>query len=188
MNRSYSAASRWTRTNHCHITENGLRFDALFPPVQVSLCDYRPYVLKLCLRDRRVVSWVRTYRTQGTARKYQCCYLLNINDSVTKPPTHDLEPGQQLVAPGCRLSVIIIPGDQLRVDILHPLRLAFLPRSKFHFTMGTNCRTTRLYIPHTLVDGCRIAGDLEQVEPDKPTQGRKVALVRMPHICQTYMH
>lgn len=118
MNRSYSAASRWTRTNHCHITENGLRFDALFPPVQVSLCDYRPYVLKLCLRDRRVVSWVRTYRTQGTARKYQCCYLLNINDSVTKPPTHDLEPGQQLVAPGCRLSVIIIPGDQLRVD--HP--------------------------------------------------------------------
>lgn len=52
--------------------------------------------------------------------------------------------------------------------------------------MGTGCRTTRLWIPHTLADGCRLAGDLEQVDPEQPTRGRKVALVRITHSCETY--
>ena len=43
-------------------------------------------------------------------------------------------------------------------------------------TVGT--RTTRLWIPHTVATNIEIAGDLEQVDPDQPTEGRKVALVR----------
>lgn len=38
-------------------------------------------------------------------------------------------------------------------------------------------KMTRYYIPHPHEPGCEIAGDLEQVEPELPTHGRKVALV-----------
>ncbi|KAI5122817.1 hypothetical protein M0805_000159 [Coniferiporia weirii] len=43
--------------------------------------------------------------------------------------------------------------------------------------MSSSCKTTRLWIPHTLAPDCKIAGDLEQVEPDQPTHGRKLALI-----------
>ncbi|KAH8114553.1 ectomycorrhiza-regulated esterase [Phellopilus nigrolimitatus] len=43
--------------------------------------------------------------------------------------------------------------------------------------MSSGCKTTRLWIPHTFVPDCKIAGDLEQVEPSEPTHGRKVALI-----------
>ncbi|EJC98146.1 ectomycorrhiza-regulated esterase [Fomitiporia mediterranea MF3/22] len=43
--------------------------------------------------------------------------------------------------------------------------------------MRTSCRTTRLWIPHSLDPSCKIAGDLEQLEPDEPTQNRKIALI-----------
>lgn len=38
-------------------------------------------------------------------------------------------------------------------------------------------KTTRFYIPHQDDTDIKIAGDLEQVEPDLATQGRKIALV-----------
>lgn len=38
-------------------------------------------------------------------------------------------------------------------------------------------KMTRYYIPHPQDLGCNIAGDLEQVESELPTHGRKVALV-----------
>lgn len=38
-------------------------------------------------------------------------------------------------------------------------------------------KTTRIWIPHEIAKDCRIAGDLEQVAPDSPTQGRKLALI-----------
>lgn len=44
----------------------------------------------------------------------------------------------------------------------------------------TSKRTTKISIPHTLEEGCSLVGVLEQVDPDEPTQGRKIALVR-PH-------
>ena len=38
-------------------------------------------------------------------------------------------------------------------------------------------KSTRLAIPHPNEPGCEIIGILEQVEPDEPTQGRKIALI-----------
>lgn len=38
-------------------------------------------------------------------------------------------------------------------------------------------KITRYYIPHPNDAPCKIAGDLEQLEPDLPTEGREVALV-----------
>ena len=43
--------------------------------------------------------------------------------------------------------------------------------------MNSSCETTRLYIPHAHDSECKIAGDLEQVDPQVPTQGRKIILV-----------
>ncbi|EIN12490.1 ectomycorrhiza-regulated esterase [Punctularia strigosozonata HHB-11173 SS5] len=37
--------------------------------------------------------------------------------------------------------------------------------------------STRLSVPHTFAPDCPIAGVLERLEPDKPTQGRKIALI-----------
>lgn len=48
--------------------------------------------------------------------------------------------------------------------------------SPLTFTMPSQ-KMTRYYIPHPHEPGCEIAGDLEQVEPELPTHGRKVALV-----------
>lgn len=41
----------------------------------------------------------------------------------------------------------------------------------------TSRKTTKLYVPHTHVEGCSIAGVLEQVSPDESTHGRKIALI-----------
>ncbi|KAH9891612.1 ectomycorrhiza-regulated esterase [Cubamyces lactineus] len=41
----------------------------------------------------------------------------------------------------------------------------------------TTQRTTKLAIPHSHVQGCAIAGVLEQVAPEQPTQGRRIALI-----------
>ncbi|KAF8496097.1 ectomycorrhiza-regulated esterase [Gautieria morchelliformis] len=41
----------------------------------------------------------------------------------------------------------------------------------------TSKKTTRYYVPHPQEAGCSIAGDLEQVDPELPTQGRKIALI-----------
>ncbi|KIJ54913.1 hypothetical protein M422DRAFT_24793 [Sphaerobolus stellatus SS14] len=38
-------------------------------------------------------------------------------------------------------------------------------------------KMTRYYIPHPDDPNCKIAGDLEQLEPDLPTRGRPVALI-----------
>lgn len=38
-------------------------------------------------------------------------------------------------------------------------------------------KTTRFYIPHPDDQNIKIAGDLEQVEPNLPTHGRKIALI-----------
>lgn len=38
-------------------------------------------------------------------------------------------------------------------------------------------KSTRLAIPHPKEPGCEIIGTLEQVEPEAPTQGRKIALI-----------
>ncbi|PAV16926.1 ectomycorrhiza-regulated esterase [Pyrrhoderma noxium] len=43
--------------------------------------------------------------------------------------------------------------------------------------MNSSCKTTRLYIPHAHDSECKIAGDLEQVDPQVPTQGRKIILI-----------
>jgi hypothetical protein len=42
----------------------------------------------------------------------------------------------------------------------------------------TTKKTTKLTIPHTLEPGVNLVGVLEQLEPDAPTRGRKIALVR----------
>ena len=43
--------------------------------------------------------------------------------------------------------------------------------------VNTSVKTTKIAIPHPLEEDCAIAGVLEQVAPDQPTQGRKIALV-----------
>ena len=43
---------------------------------------------------------------------------------------------------------------------------------------NTSVKTTKLAIPHPLEKDCAITGVLEQVAPEQPTQGRKIALVR----------
>ena len=45
-------------------------------------------------------------------------------------------------------------------------------------TPSTSVKTTKLAIPQP-AEGCNIVGTLEQVAPDQPTQGRKIALVRI---------
>ncbi|KAI0670857.1 alpha/beta-hydrolase [Trametes maxima] len=42
---------------------------------------------------------------------------------------------------------------------------------------ATSQKTTKLAIPHTLEKDCTIVGVLEQIAPEQPTQGRKVALI-----------
>lgn len=39
-------------------------------------------------------------------------------------------------------------------------------------------RSTKISIPHPLENDCAIVGILEQVSPEQPTRGRKIALVR----------
>ncbi|KAI0917028.1 hypothetical protein AcW1_007670 [Taiwanofungus camphoratus] len=41
----------------------------------------------------------------------------------------------------------------------------------------TSKRTIKLFIPHPYEANCSIAGVLEQLAPDEPTQGRKIALI-----------
>ncbi|KZT73816.1 alpha/beta-hydrolase [Daedalea quercina L-15889] len=41
----------------------------------------------------------------------------------------------------------------------------------------TSKKTTKLLIPHPHADNCSIVGMLEQLAPDEPTQGRRIALV-----------
>jgi len=41
----------------------------------------------------------------------------------------------------------------------------------------TSKKTTKLFIPHPHEENCSIAGVLEQLAPDQPTQGRKIALI-----------
>ena len=43
---------------------------------------------------------------------------------------------------------------------------------------NTSVKTTKVAIPHPLETGCSIVGVLEQVAPEQPTQGRRIALVR----------
>ena len=47
----------------------------------------------------------------------------------------------------------------------------------------TTEKTTKLYVPHPHAENCSIAGVLEQVAPEQPTQGRHIALVS---ILQSY--
>lgn len=42
----------------------------------------------------------------------------------------------------------------------------------------TSKKTTKLFIPHPHAESCSVAGVLEQLAPEEPTQGRKIALVR----------
>ncbi|KAI0712203.1 ectomycorrhiza-regulated esterase [Earliella scabrosa] len=42
---------------------------------------------------------------------------------------------------------------------------------------NTSVKTTKLAIPHPLEKDCAITGVLEQVAPEQPTQGRKIALI-----------
>ena len=43
---------------------------------------------------------------------------------------------------------------------------------------NTSKKTTKVAVPHTIQPGIAIAGVLEQVAPEEPTQGRRIALVR----------
>ena len=43
--------------------------------------------------------------------------------------------------------------------------------------MITSKQTTRLVIPHPDEEGVKIVGVLEQVAPEQPTRGRKIAFV-----------
>lgn len=43
--------------------------------------------------------------------------------------------------------------------------------------MNTSKKTTKLFIPHPDEEGVQIAGVLEQVAPEEPTQGRRIAFV-----------
>ena len=45
-------------------------------------------------------------------------------------------------------------------------------------TENTSKKTTKVAVPHTIRQGIAIAGVLEQVAPEEPTQGRRIALVR----------
>ena len=45
-------------------------------------------------------------------------------------------------------------------------------------TENTSKKTTKVAVPHTIQQGIAIAGVLEQVAPEEPTQGRRIALVR----------
>ncbi|ETW82132.1 Esterase/lipase/thioesterase [Heterobasidion irregulare TC 32-1] len=47
--------------------------------------------------------------------------------------------------------------------------------------MSASRQSTKVSIPHTSEDGISIVGSLEQLEPTKPTQGRKIALFYAPH-------
>lgn len=53
---------------------------------------------------------------------------------------------------------------------------------------------TRIWIPHTIATDVKIAGDLEQLDPDSATKGRKLALVwesppsPPPHITDNDAH
>ena len=44
-------------------------------------------------------------------------------------------------------------------------------------SMGSNRKSTRLWIQHTFDSNCKIAGDLEELEPGASTRGRRLALV-----------
>ncbi|KAH9933107.1 ectomycorrhiza-regulated esterase [Epithele typhae] len=44
---------------------------------------------------------------------------------------------------------------------------------------NTSVKTTKVAIPHPQDERCTIVGTLEQVEPERPTQGRNIALVRL---------
>lgn len=43
--------------------------------------------------------------------------------------------------------------------------------------METSRKSTKIFIPHTYEQDINIVGMLEQVEPDKDTRGRKIALI-----------
>ena len=45
-------------------------------------------------------------------------------------------------------------------------------------TQNTSVKTTKIVIPHHLEKDVGIVGVLEQVAPEQPTQGRRIALVR----------
>ncbi|KAI0335937.1 alpha/beta-hydrolase [Cubamyces sp. BRFM 1775] len=51
----------------------------------------------------------------------------------------------------------------------------------------TTQKTTKLAIPHPHVQDCAIAGILEQVAPEQPTQGRKIALILHGAMGQDYL-
>ncbi|RPD62398.1 ectomycorrhiza-regulated esterase [Lentinus tigrinus ALCF2SS1-7] len=44
-------------------------------------------------------------------------------------------------------------------------------------TASTSVKTTKVAIPHPLEKDCTITGVLEQIAPDEPTEGRKIALI-----------
>ncbi|OJT13969.1 hypothetical protein TRAPUB_9453 [Trametes pubescens] len=46
---------------------------------------------------------------------------------------------------------------------------------------STSQKTTKLAIPHPYEKDCAIAGVLEQIAPDQPTQGRKIALKKLAY-------
>ena len=49
----------------------------------------------------------------------------------------------------------------------------------------TTKKTTKLYIPHPHAENCSIVGVLEQLAPEQPTQGRRIALVSPPIVQRT---
>ncbi|KAI0354928.1 ectomycorrhiza-regulated esterase [Trametes cingulata] len=51
----------------------------------------------------------------------------------------------------------------------------------------TTQKTTKLQIPHTYEKDCAITGVLEQVAPEQPTQGRRIALILHGSLGQDYL-
>jgi len=45
-------------------------------------------------------------------------------------------------------------------------------------SMGGSRKSSKIYIPHTVDEGCNIVGILEQLGSDGDTQGRPIALVQ----------
>ena len=44
--------------------------------------------------------------------------------------------------------------------------------------MNSDRKSSKIYVPHTEVEGCNIVGILEQLDGDGDTRGRPIALVQ----------